>query len=99
MSGTDDLREYAEFLTLLTHAGVESGGMVDELALFAHGFEDRLVGASEIWEDPEDPAAAGGLWIGREEALRRIGVRASQGRRVPLPDGWSDLPKGGGAEG
>lgn len=97
MSGADDLRGYASWRLLLLHTGTEETGMVDELALFAWGFEARDVGdGSELWEDPEDPASVGGLWIGREEALRRIGVRAAQGRRVAFPEGWTE-PQGGAA--
>lgn len=88
MSVDGDLRSYAEFLTLLGNAGVESGPLCDELILWSWGFEPRDVGGGdELFEDPLDPSDRGGLWVGKPEALRRVAVRARQGRTPPFAGG------------
>lgn len=88
MSGHDLVKNDLAWRFLLHYAGVEETGMADEVVLAAWGFEARYPGdGTELWEDPSDPAAAGGLWVGKVEALRRVGVRARQGRTPPFAGG------------
>lgn len=82
-----DDREWAVFCY---RNDLQDGPMVEEIALHRAGFE--AVGTylgEELFEDPEDRADDGGVWIGRAEAMRRIRVRVLQARAgLRPPPGW-----------
>lgn len=76
-----------EFLVLMDRLGADRRDLIHERALHRAGFESfDLIGYGELWEDPEDPVSGGGLYVGREEALRRVKVRVAQARA-----GWGPL--------
>lgn len=71
----------AEFGEMMHRMGADRVPLIEERALHRAGFLSvgRYAGV-ELFRDPEDPHEDGGLWIGREEAMRRIRVRVGQAK-------------------
>lgn len=80
--------ERSRFYSLM--AGMGTRRLQEESLLHLAGFSAHAMPGAhedgELWQDPADPSKDGGLWVGREEALRRIRVRQAQGLLVIYPD-------------